>query len=399
MLKNLKNLINEFGDPDVLIDHWGNDYEGYAIWGFEETILWDHSGLYLSGIKNNEENLNIVQKIFDHWKKESNDIAAVGFVNYNFKNILYPHLSFKNNDKNFPYLFFAKPQRIRKYIIKSEKINLKTSINLVSDILDKKIYKNKISLIKNELEDGNAYQINFTMTKKYKTNNNPLDIYYQLRNYAKPKFGYYFKTKNFEILSFSPECFFNRLNGKIFSYPMKGTRPRSKEKKLDIKFKNELQNSTKDKAEHLMIVDLVRNDLGKISNFGSVKVKQMYKIESYETVHQMISCVYGTLQKNIKESNIIEALFPGGSITGAPKESAMKIIDNLENYSRNIYTGSIGFIKSDGNMSFNMPIRTMTIKNNEAVYPVGGGIVWDSNFKEEWDEAQIKSKILSYIES
>ena len=141
------------------------------------------------------------------------------------------------------------------------------------------------------------------------------------------------------------------------------------------------------------------NCTGKISNFGSVKVKQMYKIESYETVHQMISCVYGTLQKNIKESNIIEALFPGGSITGAPKESAMKIIDNLETYSRNIYTGSIGFIKSDGNMSFNMPIRTMTIKNNEAIYPVGGGIVWDSNYKEEWDEAQIKSKILSNIES
>tara|TARA_B100001750_G_C15341144_1_gene512321 strand:- start:106 stop:918 length:813 start_codon:yes stop_codon:yes gene_type:complete len=269
---------------------------------------------------------------------------------------------------------------------------------MCSDILNKNSYKNKISLIKNELEEGNAYQINFTMTKKYKTISNPFDIYFELRNYAKPKFGYYFNMKDFEILSFSPECFFHKEKNEIFSYPMKGTRPRSKEKKLDYKLKQELKKSIKDKAEHLMIVDLIRNDIGKITKYGSVQVKKMYKIESYETVHQMISCVYGTLKDNIKESNIIEALFPGGSITGAPKESAMKIIDKLENYSRNIYTGSMGYIKSNGDMNFNMPIRTMNVKNNEAIYPVGGGIVWDSNFKDEWEEAQIKSKILSYIE-
>jgi len=399
MQRSLKNLINEFGPPDVLIDHWDDNRKGCAIWGFDETILWDSSGLYLSGKKNNEENLNVVQKILDDWKKKSNQIAAVGFISYNFKNILYPHLSFNNNDKKFPYLFFGKPQKIKKYDVRSENIRVKTSIDLYSDILNKNQYKKKISSIKDELEEGNAYQINFTMPKKYKTKNNAFDIYCQLRNHSKPKFGYYFKAENFEILSFSPECFFKRKNNKIFSYPMKGTRPRSKEKKHDIQLKGDLKKSIKDKAEHLMIVDLIRNDLGKISKYGSVKVKEMYKIESYETVHQMISCVYGTLQSNIKEFHIINALFPGGSITGAPKESAMKIIDKLENYSRNIYTGSIGFVKSNGDMNFNMPIRTMTIKNNEAIYPVGGGIVWDSDYKEEWDEAQIKSKILSYIET
>ena len=399
MLKKLKTLINNFGHPDVLIDHWDNNYKGYAVWGFEETILWDNSGLYYSGKKEDQENLNVVQKILDQWKDESNDIAAVGFIGYNFKNILYPHLSFKNRDNNFPYLFFGKPQKIKCYDIGIEKNNLKISIDLTSDILNKNDYKNKILLIKDELEQGNAYQINFTMPKKYETKNNPFDIYYHLRNYAKPKFGYYFKNKNFDILSFSPECFFNKNNNKIFSYPMKGTRPRSSELNIDRKLKKQLKNSIKDKAEHLMIVDLIRNDLGKISKYGSVKVKQMYKVESYETVHQMISCVYGILQKNINESDIIKALFPGGSITGAPKESAMKIIDKLEDYNRNIYTGSIGFIKSNGDMNFNMPIRTMNIKNNEIIYPVGGGIIWDSYFKDEWNEAQIKSKILSYIES
>ena len=137
MLKNLKTLINEFGQPDVLIDHWDNSYKGYAVWGFEETILWDNSGLYYLDKKKNKENLNVVQKILDKWKRESNDIAAVGFINYNFKNILYPHLSFKNNDNNFPYLFFGKPKLIKYYKVKPEKNDLKTSISLVSDILSK----------------------------------------------------------------------------------------------------------------------------------------------------------------------------------------------------------------------------------------------------------------------
>ena len=117
MLKNLKDLIYKFGEPDVLIDHWGDDYKGYAIWGFEETILWDYSGLYISEKKVSKNNLNVVQKMLDGWKKKSDELAAVGFINYNFKNILYPHLSFKNYDKNFPYLFFGKPKKIQIYKI------------------------------------------------------------------------------------------------------------------------------------------------------------------------------------------------------------------------------------------------------------------------------------------
>ena len=181
------------------------------------------------------------------------------------------------------------------------------------------------------------------------------------------------------------------------SCPMKGTRPRSIKPKKDQKLKIELKNSIKDRAEHLMIVDLLRNDIGKIAIPGSVTVDDMFKIKSYKTVHQMISSIKGSLDNSIEEKDIICALFPGGSITGAPKESAMKIIDNLENYSRDVYTGSIGYIKPNGDLNFNVAIRTMTIKQHVAKYPVGGGIVWDSNPKQEWQEAQLKSEILNPI--
>ena len=146
-----------------------------------------------------------------------------------------------------------------------------------------------------------------------------------------------------------------------------------------------------------MIVDLLRNDIGKIANPGTVSVDKLYEIKSYKTVHQMISRVRGKLDSSINEIDIIKALFPGGSVTGAPKESAMKIIDNIEDYSRDLYTGSIGYIKSNGDLNFNVAIRTMTINNNVATYPVGGGIVWDSTSQNEWDEAQLKSKILTSI--
>ena len=145
-----------------------------------------------------------------------------------------------------------------------------------------------------------------------------------------------------------------------------------------------------------MITDLIRNDLGKICQYGSIKVNEIFNIVSFETVHHMISKVSGILKSNINEIDIIKALFPGGSITGAPKESSMKIIDNLENYSREIYTGSIGYIKSNGNMDFNIAIRTMLNKDGKLKYPVGGGIVWDSEPQSEYLEAKNKANILEY---
>ena len=392
-MQNLNEIIIKYGNPDILIDSWENKYEGYAIWSSNETILWNHNGLFHSDRKI-KANLEEFQKIINKWKESSKGIPGVGFISYNFKNILYPNIQFKNSNKKFPYLFFIKPRKTIKY--KIEKINTKkTEIHLLKESIDYKKYDKKINEIKNELYNGNAYQINYSIKKIYKCFDNGFNTYLSLREFVEPPHGFYLKFKNYEILSFSPELFFETKKNTIYSYPMKGTRGRDTNKEKDNKLKLELKNSSKDRAEHLMIVDLLRNDIGKISKYGEVKVENMFKIKSFKTVHQMVSCVKGKLKKNINESDILKALFPGGSITGAPKESAMRIIDKLENYSRDLYTGSIGYINEKGNLKFNIAIRTMTLKNNEGIYPVGGGIVWDSKSKEEWKETKTKSKILT----
>ncbi len=143
-----------------------------------------------------------------------------------------------------------------------------------------------------------------------------------------------------------------------------------------------------------MIVDLLRNDLGKICKYGSIKVDNLYRIKSFETIHHMETEVMGQLVDKINFADIIKALFPGGSITGAPKERSMEIIDEIENYNRNIYTGTIGYLSSDY-MNFNIAIRTMCFNGNTGTYPVGGGIVWDSTSKGEREEALNKAKILN----
>ena len=395
MISNLDILINKYGTPNILIDHWDSKSTGYAIWGYDENILWNHNGLYISDKKVNA-NLDAVQNAINTWKNHSSDISGVGFINYNFKNILFPHLNFKNYNKNFPYLFFVKPKLIKKY--KIEKNDVKNvSLKLKKDFIEYEKYKIKLNKIKEELKNGNAYQINFTNNKEYICLDDGFKTYMNLRLESKPKYGFYIKHEDFQILSFSPELFFKRENNHIESYPMKGTMGRSNNSVDDNKLKLKLKKSLKDKAEHLMIVDLLRNDIGKIANPGTVSVDKLYEIKSYKTVHQMISRVRGKLDSSINEIDIIKALFPGGSVTGAPKESAMKIIDNIEDYSRDLYTGSIGYIKSNGDLNFNVAIRTMTINNNIATYPVGGGIVWDSTSQNEWDEAQLKSKILTSI--
>ena len=162
-------------------------------------------------------------------------------------------------------------------------------------------------------------------------------------------------------------------------------------------YEKKLKESIKDKAEHLMIVDLLRNDIGKISKFGTIKVNGLFSVKTFKTIHHMETEIKGELKESTSEANIIKALFPGGSITGAPKKRAVEIIDNIENYSRGIYTGCIGSINGNGDMDFNICIRTMIVENNHAEYSVGGGIVWDSKSKLEYLEAKEKANILKYI--
>ena len=392
---NLEKLIDKYGHPNILIDNHSNKLnQGIAIWGISDSILFD-----VNGVKNNNKYIDtdpflILDETLNDWQNSKNDISAVGYISYDIKNYLYPHINFKKTN-SLPYYLFIKPQKLEYYDINSfNDISIHSCLNLKQDILDMKSYYDKIKLIKKELLQGNSYQINFTMQKKYNLNIDPLELYLMIRSLSKPEYGYYFNIDNNYILSFSPEQFFSINENIIKSYPMKGTRPRSNDVNQDYKFKTELLNSEKDLAEHLMIVDLIRNDIGKISNFGSVEVNNIFNVKSYNTVYQMVSEISGKLNQDCTFSKIVKALFPGGSITGAPKESTMKIIDHLENYNRGIYTGSLGYIMNNGDMNFNIAIRTMLVNNNIGYYSVGGGIVWDSTHEEEWHEAQLKSKIL-----
>ena len=396
-MDNLYTLINKYGQPDALVDHWDKNSKQFAAWEFDEIFLISNEGVpYLNGKKSNLPPLQILQNTVDRWKQDLNEISVIGYISYDLKNILYPHISFNQHNSGYPLLWFGKPKKVLHYYHDSKKKTLPTEcLTIKKDIPLPAEYKISLSKIKEYLEEGSSYQINYTQPKEYKLKLNSFDTYLNMREYIEPHYGVYLNTGKIQILSFSPERFFKKTGENIYSFPMKGTRPRSSNLKQDSHLLYELSKSKKDKAEHLMIVDLMRNDLGKICEFGSVKVEDLYSISSFQTVHQMISNIHGKLSANIGEVDIIKALFPGGSITGAPKERAMEIIDSLEQYQRNIYTGSMGYITKDGDMDFNIAIRTMTVKNKKAIYPVGGGIVWDSNPLEEWQEAQLKSKILS----
>lgn len=260
--------------------------------------------------------------------------------------------------------------------------------------MTKEKYIKSIEKIKENIRMGNVYQINFTQRFQCNLNKSPYTLFNRLRKTNKAPFGAYLDYKDFAIVSSSPERFI-RINGnKIDTRPIKGTIGRGKNIEEDKKNKNILINSKKDQSELLMIIDLERNDLGKISETGSVKVKDLFYIEEYATVFQQIANVEGILKKNISLREILNSTFPGGSITGAPKISAMKLIGNLEKTTRNIYTGAIGYLSFCGNMDSSIVIRTVLCKDNQGYYQVGGGIVWDSNSESEYEESLIKGKAL-----
>ena len=396
-MADLQRLIEQFGKPDALIDHWDSTSNRYAIWGFSEKFILDGSGkAIINGEPSKEPPLVILQKTLDDWKTNCPELAAVGFISYDLKNFLFPHIPFKEPQHSQPLLWFGKPKRVIPYEnIEIQQNSFSPFLQLERDIPSPQEYQEAIRKIKTFLENGDSYQINYTQPKFFKVYEQPLEMYLTMRETIHPHYGMYLNPGEMQILSFSPERFFKISGREIESFPMKGTRPRSRDIVRDERLAGELFHSEKDRAEHLMIVDLIRNDMGKVCRYGSVKVESLYGIQSFETVHQMVSRVFGKLNNKVSETDIISALFPGGSITGAPKERSMEIIDSLEEYQRGIYTGALGYIHANGDMDFNVAIRTMTVQNDSGTYPVGGGIVWDSEPLEEWHEAQQKGKILA----
>ena len=253
-------------------------------------------------------------------------------------------------------------------------------------------FENSVRKVQDYIRQGDIYQANLTQRFNGKTTLSTYELYRDLRKVSPAPFGALLNFEHSKILSNSPERFIKCIDNKVETRPIKGTRPRGKTIEEDLRLQDELRNSEKDRAELLMIVDLERNDIGRVSKIGSVKVPELFVIEPYANVNHLVATVEGRLKDNLDCIDVIKATFPGGSITGAPKIRAMEIIDELEPTQRNVYTGSIGYIGFNGDMDLNIAIRTI-IKQGENVYfQVGGGMTWDSNPEDEYQETLDKAK-------
>jgi len=250
------------------------------------------------------------------------------------------------------------------------------------------------------IRQGDIYQVNLSQrfcfdSSSYVESFHPVELYKLLRALSPSSFGGYFDCDDFQIISSSPERFLQLKNGVVYTRPMKGTRPRGQDKEDDKKQESELLKSRKEQAELLMITDLERNDLGRVCEFGSVRVKEMRTIEEYNTVFQATSAIEGLLREDKDCFDLLRACFPGGSITGCPKIRAMEIIDELETKQRSIYTGAMGYISFTGEMDFNILIRTLMAFKEKIYFHVGGGIVSDSTPENEYNETLVKAKAIN----
>lgn len=263
---------------------------------------------------------------------------------------------------------------------------------LLKSNFTKKEYIDSVEKVRDYIKNGDIYQANLTQRFEGKTNRSAYDIYQDLRRIGPTIFGGMLNFEKVQVISNSPERFIKINDEIIESRPIKGTRPRGKDELEDKKFKDELINSEKDKAELLMIVDLVRNDLGRVSEIGSVKVPELFKLEAYANVYHLVSTIKSKMDSSKDIYDVIKSTFPGGSITGAPKIRAMEIIEELEPTRRNVYTGSVGYIGFDGKVDLNIAIRTIVKKDNNITFQVGGGITWDSNPEDEYMETLHKAK-------
>lgn len=283
--------------------------------------------------------------------------------------------------------------KINEPIEVQEPIQCGNSSEITSN-LSKEEHMKAVQHVRDYIRSGDIYQANLTQRFQCYTEEAPISLYSRLRRLNPAPFACFMDYGGGQLLSSSPERFVKIKDRQIETRPIKGTRPRGKTQAEDEANKAELLASEKDQSELLMIVDLERNDLGRVSKTGTVKVPELFYLEEYATVHHLVSTVMGEMQDGLEEIDVIKAAFPGGSITGAPKIRAMEVIDELEPTQRNIYTGSIGYIDFNGSTDLNIAIRTMVMKGQKVYFQAGGGIVWDSDPEMEYEETLHKARAM-----
>ncbi len=266
----------------------------------------------------------------------------------------------------------------------------------VSSNFSRREYIEKVETIRELIRDGETYQTNLTQQLRavLPEDMTPQVIFSRLRKSHPAPFSAFLNRGDDYVVSISPERFVNVYEEVISASPIKGTRPRGKTAETDAAFRSELISSVKDRAENTMIVDLLRNDIGRICEFGSVQVENLCDLEEHPTLFHLVSTVSGKLRSGTRYSEIIEAIFPCGSITGCPKIRTMEIIDELETADRGLSMGAIGYCGFDKRFDLNVAIRTLVTREGEAIFNVGGGIVIDSDPESEYEESLLKAEAI-----
>lgn len=348
------------------------------------------------------------------------DKFIYGYIGYDVKNSIEKSSSENPDQLEFPTIYFHVPETVinlndsklefiqgadtqdaRAFVASfQEQLNDKKirGINPFQSRITKNEYISVVNELKQYIQRGDIYEINFCQ-EYFSENNtieNPIGIYSVINQITQAPFSVYLQHDDFHAFCGSPERFIRKKGVNIFSQPIKGTAPRGKTPEEDEALKHHLANNPKEISENVMIVDLVRNDLSKIAEKGSVKVDELFGIYTYETVHQMISTVSCEISDDVTFTDILKATFPMGSMTGAPKVSAMKLSERYESFRRGLYSGTIGYILPNGDFDFNVVIRTL-LYNSKKKYlscGVGGAITIQSNAEKEYEECETKVRKL-----
>ncbi len=367
---------------------------------------------------------------FNQFKEyqSSVDDWIFGYFSYDLKNDV-EHLSSQNFDGlQFPELFFFQPKKL--FFLKGDLLEVHY-LNVVADDIDNDLksisaetlfnnntaslkgeqikiklrihkdeYFEKVNTMLTHIHRGDIYEANFCQ-EFYAENTtlNPLETYDKLNAISKPPFATFFRVYDKYLLSASPERYIKKEGLKITSQPIKGTAKRSKNKEEDAKLRQQLSEDEKERSENVMIVDLVRNDLSKTATKGSVKVEELCKVYTFDQVHQMISTVTSKVNESTHPVDVIKTTFPMGSMTGAPKISAMKIIEDLEATKRGLYSGAVGYFSPNDDFDFNVVIRSILYNatNKYVSYSVGGAITAKSDPLKEYEECLVKAKAMREV--
>ncbi len=320
-------------------------------------------------------------------------LYAAGFISYE-ASTAFDSAMRTNNTADFPLLWFGlypPPERIR---IQKPDFSAYSMGDWIPSI-NKSGYFAAISRIKEHIHSGDTYQVNYTFLLRVPFSGDPRHLFLAMVRAQSPGYAAYVDTGQYAICSASPELFFDLQGSRLVCKPMKGTVRRGRTLEEDESLARWLHQSEKNRAENLMIVDMIRNDLGRVAVAGSVEVERLFEVERHPTLWQMTSTIRAESSKSL--ADILAALFPCASITGAPKIRTTRIIADLEQSGRNIYTGCIGFIGPEPNAQFNVAIRTAVVnrRSGTAEYGTGGGIVWDSAHNDEYTEAILKARVLT----